>query len=892
MVRTVRNLVLLSLALVACSSLPKPKEAPQPPAAPANSPTPPTFRLPGDVVPKSARLELTIIPAQSSARGHVGFNAEVRRAAQVVWLNATGLQVSAATLNGQPARIVPGGEDFVGLTVDRELAPGPLAIEADFTAPIDHSRSRGLYAENEGKDAYAYTFFEATDARRAFPCFDEPSDKIPWQLTFHVQRDHVALGNAPVVSEADEPGGMKRVTLTVSKPLPSYLVAFVVGPFELVDDGVAGRVKTPVRFVVPRGRAGELAYAKEVTPRIVAALEDYFDMPYPYGKLDVAVVPRFWGTMEHPGLLAMGQPLTLIRPDQATRRRRESYANIAAHELSHYWFGDYVTMAWWDDTWLNEAQGEWLDAIITDAVEPSWRFELARVDRARMAMSSDETLAARAIRQPVKSAQDIEAAFDAETTYLKGSSVFRMFEASVGKDTWRAFIRAYVREHAWGNASAEDLFSAVRERLGPQVEAGLRSFVEQPGAPKISATLHCEGKPTLELHQSRSLPAGLVDPKQRLWTVPVCVRFGGAHAPARRACTMLSAERGELPLDGPCPQWVVTNAEGAGYYRSAIGDAGWAEELLTPDSPGARALAPTTAEKLMMISDLRAAVDRDELSIARVLALAPKVAADADPRIVRSSLELRAFHLDALDAELYARGVRYLGSLVRPLADRLGWKRRPGDTDDTHALRLSVMGIARFDEGLSAQARKLAWKWLDDRTAIDDDMVSMVLAVAAFHGDQALFDRILASARTARDRQEKQRLVSSLGGFTDPKLIAQALELVRGTEFDLRDSIGIVYRAVATRETRPQALGFLEAHLDEVLSRMRDDEASVLLGAIAGSSCDPASRDRSAALTRPRAQRVSGAELSVTRGLAESAACIATFDRQLPALRAFLLKNG
>src|SRR5262249_35792874 len=270
-------------------------------------------------------------------------------------------------------------------------------------------KSRGVYSEKEGEQAYAYTFFEAIDARRAFPCFDEPSYKIPWKLTFHVKQEHVALGNAAVVKEVPEADGMKRVELAESKPLPSYLVAFVVGPFEVIDGGVAGRVKTPIRFVIPKGRSGELGWAKQVTPRVVAALEDYFDMDYPYGKLDVAVVPRFWGTMEHPGIVAMGQPLTLIRKDEDTRERRERYADILAHELSHYWFGDLVTLAWWDDTWLNEALGEWLDPIITDAVEPGWHYlDDERLDRAGWGMGADEQ-ATHAIRQPVDTRQAIEA---------------------------------------------------------------------------------------------------------------------------------------------------------------------------------------------------------------------------------------------------------------------------------------------------------------------------------------------------------------------------------------------------------------------------------------------------------------------------------------------------
>ena len=842
------------------------------------------------MVPKAQRLDYTIVPAQTDAHGHIGIDAEVRRPTRVVWLSATDLVVTAATLNGAPARVVAGGDSFVGLTTDRELAVGPLAIEADFASHIDHAKSRGLYAEKEGAEDYAYTFFEAVDARRAFPCFDEPAYKIPWQLTFHVKKEHVALANAPVTAEADEAGGMKRVTIAVSKPLPSYLVAFVVGPFEVVDGGTGGRAHTPIRFVIPKGRAGELGYAKEITPKIVAALEDYFDMAYPYVKLDVAVVPRFWGTMEHPGLLAMGQPLTLIRPDQATRDRREAYANTASHELSHYWFGDYVTMAWWDDTWLNEAQGEWLDALITDAVAPDWRYELTRVSRARSAMDADETLATQRIRHEVKAVEDIEGSFDSSITYLKGSSVLRMFEAYVGHDAWQTFIRGYVREHAWGNAAAEDMFRAVGAKLGAPVEAGLRSFIDQPGVPRIGMTLDCsaKGKPALVLHQTRALPAGIVDPAPHLWSVPVCVRYGGETGAGARACVLLAAADGRLELPGACPTWIVPNAGGVGYYRSAPADTKVEIGLVTPGSRIARLAKPTPAERIMIVADLRAAVDRDELSIGDTLALVPHLVTDPDVRVARQAGRLGAFRTDALGDDLHARAIRFWLSVNKPLVQRLGWRRRPGDSDDVQDQRRDALGAAYWDPKLAAEATRLALRWFDDRTAIDDDLLDAVLADAAFHGNAALFDKLLARAKAPRDRSEAERLINVLGVFSDPALEDRALALVLGTELDLRDSTSILSNALAGRTTRPRSVAFVEAHLDEILARMRDDEASWVLGALADTACDAPTRDRIAALVVPRAPKHPGSQQVVDRGLALSNACIATFARQLPALEAFL----
>lgn len=849
-------------------------------------PAPPGLRLPADVAPSLYHLELTIVPEDKLARGRVSIEAQVIRPARVVWLNATALTMGAVTLGGVPARVIPGGDDHVGLTVDRELPIGPLVITAEFSAQIDHEKSRGIYAEKEGADTYAYSFFEPIDARRAFPCFDEPSAKVPWQLTFHVKAEHVALANAPVVSETPEGNGMKRVELAISRPLPSYLVAFVVGPFEVIDGGTAGRARTPIRFIIPKGRAGELGYAKSVTPRVVTALEDYFGMPYPYIKLDVAVVPRFWGTMEHPGIVAMGQPLTLIRPDQATRERKESYTSILAHELAHYWFGDYVTLAWWDDTWLNEALGEWIDLAITDAAEPSWNILDDRVDRATRAMTVDETLSTKSIRQPVATREQIETSFDGAITYLKGSTVIHMFEVAVGPIKWRDFVRGYLAAHAWGNATSEDLFAAVRAQLGAEIETGLRSFIEQPGVPRISATLSCAGTAKLALHQQRSLPASVSDPVARTWTVPVCVRYGDATT-SHRTCTMLTGTDGGLALEGACPTWTILNAEGAGYYRSAI-DPKLVAQLLTPTSAIARAAKPTIAERLMLVADVRAAVERDELPIDRALALAPLVARDPADRVARAAFTASQLRTDGLDDAMHARFTRYYVATYKPLATRLGWKRVTTDSDDRQALRRLALGVAYSDPTLEKVAAKLALAWLADRTAVDDDLVDAILSAATHHGDAALFDRLLAATRAPRDRTEQQRMIVALGGFTAPALVARALALTLAPELDLRDSLDILYGVVNRRESRALGIAFVEAHLDELLKRLRDDEASWFLERLATLPCDQATYDRIAALVPRRAQIIGGAEAAVTRGLELSRQCIAATQRQLPALKAFL----
>jgi aminopeptidase N len=702
-------------------------------------PPPPAVRLPGDVRPARYALELTIAPDRERATGRVAIDAQVVRPTRVVWLNATGLAIERATLAGKPARVIAGGEDFIGLSIGAELPVGPLAVEVAFGAPIDRTKSRALYAEREGADWYAYTFFEPIDARRAFPCFDEPAYKVPWQLTFHVPAEHVALGNAPVVREVPERGGMKRVELAPSRQLPSYLVAFVVGPFELVDGGIAGRAKTPIRFVIPKGRAAELRYARQITPRVVTALEDYFDMAYPFHKLDVAVVPRYWGTMEHPGLV--------------------------------------------------------------------------------------------------------------------------------------------------------DLFAFVQQRHGARTEAALRSFVEQPGVPRIAAALECKvgAPPKLRLGQRRALPAGTLDPTPRLWQVPVCVRYGDTRK-ARRACTQLGGAAGELALEGSCPTWVIPNADATGYYRSVV-DPAMARALLTQGSPAARAARPTPSEKMMLIADLGAMVQRDELPLDQLLELVPIVAADPDELFARWAFHAASFSADALADALYEQARRYYQRTFGPAARRLSWTRGKDDSDERHDLRRTLVPmIADRDAPLAKEAAALAERWLAERKGLDADLVGSALYVYASRGDRVRFDKLRAVSKTARDRAEQQRILSAIGGFRDPALVRQALELVRGTELDLRDSLGILYLVVFRRETRALGLAFVTANLDGLLARMRDDEAAWFMGALAGGFCVAEPRALMERLLGPRAGKYSGAVAAVTRGLEQSQQCIDNARRQLPAPRRFLAR--
>jgi aminopeptidase N len=856
------------------------REEPLPPA--------PAFRLPGDVVPTEYAAHLDLDPTKDTFGATITISLSVKQPTRVVWLNANDLKITKAVFSpGGDARVVAGNDDVIGIVPPAALEAGATPkLTIDYTGGVDTQRSRGIYRQNEGDDWYIYTFFEATDARRAFPCFDEPGFKVPWQLTITTKKNLLAATNTKQASESTD-GDARTIVFDKTPPLPSYLVAFIVGPFDVVDGGTAGNHGTPLRILVPKGRAGETGYAKQSTPKLVGLLEDYFGMTYPYGKLDVAVVPRYWGTMEHPGIVALGQPLTLIKPGEDTLDRKKAYADIGVHELAHYWFGDYVTCAWWNDTWLNEALGQWTDAKMMEQFEPSWNFQLDRLSEIESAMGDDSLATAQKIRIPVESKHDIESAFSGSITYLKGNAVMAMFEAWMGPDKFQAGVRRYMKEHAWGNATADDFLSAIDAESGKQGTAeAMRTFLDQPGLPLITATLDCKkgSAPTLALTQERYLPRGSKGSADQLWKLPVCARWPGGHA-----CTLLTEKAGSLALDGAkqCPAWIDANAGATGYYRVRYqGDA--AKKIM------AAAKQLDVRERMALVSDEMALIEAGDAPLADGLAMIPALAADPERHIFRSALDVtRLVRSDLLDDAAHAKWEKFIAKTYGARAKQLGWKSKAGESDDTRQVRPTVMALVAIgaeDKALQAEAVKLARAWLADHKAVDADMVGVVLGAAAHHGDRKLYDEVLDAAKKAPDREERARLVGTLGAFDDPAIAKDALDLVLSGTFDLRESGSIVFGLFGGRHTREIAYAWLKDHFDGFAKLMRDDELMWTIAGIAGSFCDQAHRDDAAAFFGERAKKVDGAEQALQNALEGDDLCIARWKDTAPEVAAFLKK--
>ena len=861
-----------------------------PPPAPRTPPTAPDLRLPDTVRPVENKVDLTLDPASEDVKGTITTTLDVTQPTDVIWLNGDEITItSAKAIVGQQAltpQVLTPKKGYLGLWFDHELPAGRVGLSLAYTAKAHVDDGDGIYRTKEGDAWYAFTQFESTDARQAFPTFDEPSFKVPWQLTLHVPKGLVALSNTPVESEHDDPDGLHAVTFKETKPLPSYLVAFCVGPFDLVD---AGKTKegVPLRVVTPKGRGAEAAYAAKITADLLDREEAYFGSPYPYEKLDLVAVPVFnAGAMENAGLITFRLGRILVKPAEMDEDWQQGYAETVAHEMAHQWFGDLVTLGWWDDTWLNESFASWMETKIVAAWQPKWDLDVDAVSSKSGIMGADSLDTARAIHQPIVTQADIESSFDG-ITYQKGEAVLRMIERFVGPDTFQKGVRAYLAKHAWGNATYDDFVGAMSDAAGRDLSALFDSFVKQSGVPLVTMDLACKtgAPPTLGLAQRRYAPIGSKIDPHRTWSIPVCVRWGAGSATGRD-CTVLSAASGELALSAKtCPAWVLPNEGELGYYRSKL-EGHELDHLLAH----ARKLA--LGERVGLIGDVQALVASGDVPTATALGLVSELAKDRSRHLVDASIGIVAGIRELVPDTLRPNYQRFVKRLFGARAHELGWTPRKGESDDAKQLRPELLGLVADeggDKALIAEATKLAYKWLDDHKSVAPEVAHTALLVAARHGDQKLFDRIHAAAKAAKDADKAGMLLGALGSFEDPKLSQAALAIVLTDEFELRESAGILRAAMSDPKLREATYQFAKQHFDEIEAKLPLPFRRYM-AYFANPLCDDSRIPELEAFLGPRMAKVGG-ERDLAQAMESISLCAAGRKARAASVAAFLAKQ-
>jgi len=857
-------------------------------------------RLPADVVPTHYALDLTIDPDADAYEGTCHIRARLENPRRVVWMHARDLEVLEATVahggDVHPAQLTAQEDDdgFARLELPTALE-GEVELRFRYRAAFGRALG-GIYKVEHQDHAYAFTQMEPLSARTAFPSFDEPRYKTPYDVTLRTKPEDVAIANA-ALEETTREDGLDVHRFATTAPIPSYLFALAVGPLDVVEGEAipANEVRDeplPFRGVAPHGRGEELAYTMEHTGAILAALEDYFGSPYPFDKLDVVAVPDFEaGAMENVGLVTFRDSILLVNEAETPARRMRFWAYIMAHELAHMWFGNLVTMDWWDDLWLNEAFASWMEHKAVAAWRPRYEPDVSLTDWVTSVMSEDALASARAIAQPIVSSHDIHNAFDG-ITYGKGAGVLAMFEQWMGEEVFQRAVRAYLEAHRSGNATRADLQSAMAEAAGRDIAGPFDSFLTQPGVPVVAAELRCEDDAAeVHLQQSRYVPIGSSAEGERTWSIPICVRYGrgrGRRAEVAEACGLLSEAEGSVTLEGSCPDWVHPNANAAGYYR-------WSLEGDALASLRRNLGALTTAERLSVADSLAAGFASGQIEGGDALEALLALAGDEHHSVATAPLELFDFVLANVTDEAHAASLRR--RLSRAYAAdyrRLGWAGRDGE-EETARLRRGALvaflaNVVRDPRVRREGARRgVAYVGEDalDPEAVPSDLAEAAVAVAVQEGDEAFFDRVLARLGTTADGVVRRALLRGLGSTRDPELARRALDLSLTDDVRTNEVIQPILMQVRDPEMRAGAWAWVQENFDAIVARLPPAYAGYLPQLMSG-ACDTETADAVQAYFAERVQELPGGPRNLAAATEAIRLCAARADAQRESVHEWL----
>ncbi len=848
-------------------------------------PPPPTLRLPDGFTPTRYAVDLRLDPASKVFHGEIDIDAELAAPVSMIWLDADQLTITAATADGIAAEVVD-HDGFVGLRLATDAPSGAIRLHLSYDGEVATQDTYGVFVEHDSGTPYLFTQMEPLGARKVFPCVDEPWSKVPWTVSITAPKDQVAVGNAPEASRDEHDDGSVTTTFAETAPLPTYLLAFAVGPFEIVDAGTT-RNGAPIRIVAFHGRGAETKWAAEVTPKIVEILEDWFGTPYPYAKLDSLAIPETvgFGAMENAGLITYRESLLLLDPDDESEDDRRDYVLVAGHEVSHQWFGDLVTPPWWDDLWLNEAFATWMEEKVMATFSPAWSHRTPVIVSRSDALEDDGLVTARMIRQPIDRADDIGDAFDG-ITYGKGSAVIRMFEKWVGPEAFQAGVRAYLAAHAGGSATTDDFLAALDAATDLDVTPAFRSFLDQAGAPRVTAEVTCAASkkdktpPSVTLRQERWLPRGSTAPAGAAprWQIPVCVAYGNVKE-RFKACTLLAEETATITLEGKCPKWLLPNADGAGYFRMGV------SQTLLDDLLGSGWSQLRPHERVLLAGDVRAEVARGGLPIGAELDLVRKLAKDATRHAIETATEIAAEALAVASDASRPALVEWIRDTFGRRAQKLGFLPDEGEDLDAELMRDALVPLVSEigrDSKLLARSVELAKKW----KKLPEGTRSRVLRAAVTTSD-AVAKEILAAAPLATSVADASELWDALSALQDPELAEQALALLLDDRVDLKQAGDLLAGLAATPAVQPTAETWLRANVDALLKRMPEETAPELVEVVIA-SCDAAKRDDAAKWAQDHLASLPGGARTVAQAIERMDQCIARKAAVGPELDAWL----
>ena len=840
-------------------------------------------RLPATVTPSHYDLAFVVDLTRERFEGTETIRVQVAEPTAKVVLNAFEIAFREVTLGSGPtaqtAKVtLDEASQTATLTVPRPLAKGDTEIHAKFSG-ILNSKLRGFYISKTKLRKYAVTQFESTDARRAFPCFDEPSFKATFAVTLTIDRGDTAISNGKVLSDVPGPAITQHtMKFSTSPKMSSYLVAMTVGDFKCLE-GAADNI--PIRICATPDKRDLTRIALESAQQVLRFYNSYYVIKYPFGKLDVVAVPDFAaGAMENTGAIFYRETDLLADSKSASVATRKNIASILAHEMAHQWFGDLVTMQWWDDIWLNEGFATWMANKPVAAAHPDWSVDVDEAQENQTALALDSLNSTRPIHSDVSTPAQIDEAFDA-IAYQKGAAVLRMLESYVGADTFKKGINAYLQAHAYGNATSEDFSKSIASSSGKPVERILPTFVNQPGVPLLDVSIACTGSQTTVTLKQQRFVIDAAHAESGRWQIPICVKAPGHATPT---CDVMTDVSKTMNLAGACTDWVFANAGAHGYYRTA-----YPSEML-------RAIAPrvatdlTAPERLILLDDEWALVRAGRHTAGDYLTLAAGYGREHTSGV----LDEVARRLGAIDEDLTTETTRpqlqtFTRSLLRPLLDEIGFAGSAGDSDERRSLRavlIGALGTFGRDADVIAKSRAALDRSLAGGPALEATVAGAIVKAAATSGDEKLFDALTAAAERAPSPEDQYRYLFALADFQDPALIQRGLERSLTPQLRSQDTAIYLARFLVNQASRSLAWTFVTAHWAALEPKVVISLGDANLTRSLGAFCDARSRDDIKAFFA--AHPLPGAVRTLTQTLEQINNCIALRDKQTPAVGAWL----
>ena len=861
----------------------------------------PHAQLPGNVVPQSYRVDMVMDPDAEGFSGVVEIDVEILKRTDKIWLHGKNMTVSSATamigseqmplvFSEVPAADAPSG--VANLTSDTVLPSGMATLRLEYETPFNQALN-SAYQVKRGGEGYIVTQFEPLGAREAFPSFDEPKYKVPFTLSITAPESDFVYANTPETGTSTAENGWIKHDFATTRPLPTYLVAFGAGPYDVNDFGDIppnSVRKTPLaqRGITAKGQGDEISYGLKGTEAILTALEEYFGTPYPYEKLDIIAAPEYaFGAMENPGAIVYREYLMLM-DESAPLNQKRAYNRVHSHELAHQWFGNLVTPVWWEDIWLNEAFATWMGNKAIDIAHPEDNYDRVTLNASLGAMNIDTLSTTRKVREPLARSENVMDQFDG-ITYRKGGGVLSMFESYVGEEAFQKGVRLHMERYADDVATGDDFFQSIADGSGnPDVVDAMKSFVDQPGVPLVKVEVDCQDgdmNTLVKVSQSRYAPLGSKTKQGQTWQIPVCASTRQREATAK-TCSLVkkTSETIEVPNRAKtCAPYIMPNENGSGYYRFTMDTQAWDNLISNLDKLNTR-------EALSAQDSLVSAYRAGEVDSGVFLKGLEAFAKHPEYDVASGAGALLGFMDSELDAEDdVARLVRDMfgdryaanvgkdtveGNLLVPtLASRLVYLGQ----DKKLTSEMAAKGAAYL--GLNGKAKK---------KAVAPNLAGLALAQAMKSNGEKAYAPLLELA-TNGSAFEKGAALGALAATTD-KAIADKLRdlsLAEDSPLTGRQANGLVSRLIGS-----------DAHGDDTWAWLKDNFAvfverkvpDVRLGGMPGFArgCSLEARDEAKTFFESQADIIPGYERSLAQTLERIELCAALKDAKAEELTAAL----